>query len=222
MYIYSFSNYTDIPTDNLSDKKKLLIKRFNRTDNFINLALLGAQRCMKDIKINKDSSIYISSKNGNMNSTIKVLEAIFLENKLPMPFNFLNSVNASTLFFIAQNFNIEGKTIFINNFESAIVQAYIDVLNNKTTLIGNVDEAISDCELRQKRFKSKDIKEYSRWLLISSNSLTEKPIAKISDIKLTTDNKSPNDITNLFDFLESSSSSFNFIGKNLSLNITKL
>jgi len=221
MYIYAFSNYTDIVTDKLSDKKSLLTKRFSRTDNFINLALLGVQKCVQDIEIDPCSSIYLASRNGNMNTTIKVLEAIFRENRLPMPFNFLNSVNASTLFFIAQNFNIEGKTLFVDRFESALTQALIDVKNGKTVLVGDVEEAISDLEFHQKRFGIDKIEEYSRWLLISPKIMDIEPIAQIYNFELTTDNQSKSKIYEIFDFLSSTNKKFDFISENLIFSVKK-
>jgi len=222
MYIYAFSNYTDIVTDRLSDKKSMLTKRFSRTDNFINLALLGVQNCMQEIEIDKESSIYLASRNGNMNTTLKVLDAIFLQERLPMPFNFLNSVNASTLFFIAKNFNIEGKTLFLDSFESALSQAFVDAKNNKSILLGSVEEVISDLEFHKQRFKSKTIEEYSRWLLISHNISDKKPIAKISNIRLTISNQKESNLSDLFDFFEKSDNSFNFIGQNLIFDIKKI
>jgi len=222
MYIYAFSNYTDIVTDKLSDKKSLLTKRFSRTDNFINLALLGVQNCVQDIEINPCSSIYLASRNGNMNTTIKVLEAIFRQNRLPMPFNFLNSVNASTLFFVAQNFNIKGKTLFVDKFESALTQALIDVKNGKTVLVGTVEEAISDLEFHQKRFGSNKIEEYSRWLLISPKIIDREPIAQIYNFKLTTNNQAKSKIYEIFDFLSSINKQFDFIGENLIFSVEKI
>jgi len=221
MYIYAFSNYTDIVTDKLSDKKSLLTKRFSRTDNFINLALLGVQKCVQDIEIDPCSSIYLASRNGNMNTTIKVLEAIFRENQLPMPFNFLNSVNASTLFFVAQNFNIEGKTLFVDRFESALTQALIDVKNGKTVLVGAVEEAISDLEFHKNRFCNDKIEEYSRWLLISPKIIDIEPIAQIYNFELTTDNQSKSKIYEIFDFLSSTNKKFDFISENLIFSVKK-
>ncbi|MCK4442400.1 MAG: hypothetical protein KAU90_10365 [Sulfurovaceae bacterium] len=221
MYIYAFSNYHDIVIDKLSDKKTLLTKRFSRTDNFIDLALLGAQISMQNIEIDPCSSIYLASRNGNINSTIKVLEVIFRQNRLPMPFNFLNSVNQSTLFFVAQNFNIKGKTLFVDKFESALVQAFIDVQNSKTVLIGAVEEAISDLKLHQKRFGSDKIEEYSRWLVISPKLIDREPLAHIYNFKLTTENQIETKIDELFSFLGSRDEKFDFIGENLTFSVKK-
>jgi len=221
MYIYAFSNYTDIVTDKLSDKKSLLTKRFSRTDNFINLALLGVQKCVQNIEIDPCSSIYLASRNGNMNTTIKVLEAIFIENQLPMPFNFLNSVNASTLFFVAQNFKIEGKTLFVDRFESALTQALIDVKNGKTVLVGAIEEATSDLEFYKKRFNTDKIEEYSRWLLISPKIMDIEPIAQIYNFKLITDNQTESKVYEIFDFLSNTNKQFNFIGENLIFSVEK-
>ena len=79
MYIYDFFNHTEKIEEKASDKKPLLVKKFNRTDNFINLALYGAQKCVNTRILPKESNIYLASRNGNLNTTSKVLDAIFLQ-----------------------------------------------------------------------------------------------------------------------------------------------
>ena len=220
MYIYAFSNYRDIVTEKLSDKKPLLTQKFNRTDNFINLTLLGAQRCVHNISLDRDTSIYLASRNGNMNTTIKVLDAIFIKDRLPMPFNFLNSVNASKLFFLARNFGIEGKTLFVDRFESALPQAFVDVKQGKTVLLGVVEEAIEDLELHRERFGVDEIEESSRWLILSSKLNGLEPIAKIDNFRFATTSKRYSAIAELFLFLESRSDEvFEFYGENLSFRV---
>jgi len=197
-----------------------LTKKFNRADNFINLTLLGAQRCVNGISLDKQTSIYLASKNGNMNTTIKVLDAIFIKDKLPMPFNFLNSVNASKLFFLAKNFGIEGKTLFVDRFESALSQAFVDVKQRKTVLLGVVKEAIEDLELHRERFGVDEIEESSSWLILSSKLKDLEPIAKIDNFRLTSTTQPYSVVSDLFSFLERRDEVFEFRGENLSFRVT--
>ncbi len=222
MYIYAFSNYTQKVKDTLSIKKPLLKKKFNRTDNFIDLALLGAQQCVKDIPLAKQSSIYLASRNGNLNTTLKVLDTIFLQNKLPMPFQFLNTVNAAKLFYLAKSFSVEGKTLFVDRFESALPQAFVDVQKGKTVLLGIVSEVIEDLNLHEKRFGLKEKEEESRWILLSSQLKGFNPIAKISNLKFHADKE--NEVSKLFDYLEQEENKeiFYFKGKNLSFELKKI
>jgi len=221
MYICAFSNITEIVKDKLSYKKALLDRKFNRSDNFINLTLAGVQQCVKDRELPKDSSIYIASENGNINTTIKVLDSIFIQKKLPMPFNFLNTVNSITLFYVAKNFNIEGKAIFTDSFESALPQAFVDVAQGKTVLLGVVTEAISDLELHKKRFGDKEIVESSRWLLLSPKTDDVKAMASIEEFKLQTYTKAEHSQEELFTFLESEEEMFEFRGESLSFRVLK-
>jgi hypothetical protein len=131
---------------------------------------------------------------------MKILNAIFKQNRLPMPFNFLNSVNASILFFVAKNFGIEGKAIFTDTFESALVQAYVDEQTGKTLLLGNVSEAIADVDLHRKKFKVNEIVEQSQWLLISPKIEGKDAIAQISNLKVK--GSEANSLNDLFSFLE--------------------
>ena len=222
MYICSFSNITEIVKDKLSDKKALLDRKFNRSDNFINLTLAGVQQCVKDRELPKDSSIYIASENGNINTTMKVLDSIFIQKKPPMPFNFLNTVNSIKLFYVAKNFNIEGKAIFTDSFESALPQAFVDVAQGKTVLLGVVTEAISDLELHKKRFGDKEIVESSRWLLLSPKTDDFKAMASIEEFKLQTSTKAEHTQKELFTFLESEDEMFEFRGESLSFRVLKV
>ncbi len=224
MYIYAFSNHQEVVFEQLSDKKKLLKTRVNRADNFVNLTLLGIEKCLQNIVLKKETHLYISSKDGNINSTIKILEAIFRKKQLPMPFNFLNSVNASILFFVAKNFGLEGKGIFTDSFDSALLQAYVDVKNGKTVLIGRVNEAIADLDLHRKKFKVQEITEQSQWLVLSPKQEGENALAQISDVKIKTSEQATKHSTNdLFDFLEdnNSQSSYPFNCKHLSFVVRK-
>lgn len=207
MYLYAFSNHQETIVDKLSDKKKQLKNRVNRADNFVNLSLLGVEKCLNEMCLEKETNLYLSSQNGNINATIKILDAIFKKNQLPMPFNFLNSVNASILFFIAKSFGIEGKALFTDTFESALVQAYVDVKNGKTILLGHVNEAIADLELHRKKFNVSEIIEESQWLLLSPNIEGETAIAKISDLKIDTSKpKRKHTVNDLFTLLENQNS----------------
>jgi len=222
MYIYAMSNIKEIVKDKISDKKHLLNKKFNRTDNFINLTLAGVQKCVGNRVLDKETSIYIASHNGNLNTTIKVLNDIFIEKKLPMPFNFLNTVNSVKLFYVAKNFNLAGKGIFVDRFESALPQAFVDIKQGKTVLLGVVTEAISDLDLHREKFGDGEIEESSRWLFLSHTTIAnEAHIAKIEEFKLHPFTKAKTNEAELFSFLESDKELFEFRGENLSFKVQK-
>ena len=223
MYIYAFSNITERVEKSLSDKKSKLTQKFNRSDNFINLTLLGVQQCVQKRVLPKQTSVYIASKNGNMNTTLKVFDSIFIQKKLPMPFNFLNTVNSIKLFYVAKNFGLEGKTLFVDRFESALPQAFVDVKNGKTVLLGVVTEAIANLELHREKFETEDIIESSRWILLSPTNTDKKAIAKIESFSLEGSSDSILDNEErFFSFLESDEVLFSFRGDGVSFEIFKL
>jgi len=222
VYIYAFSNYTSEVIDTLSDKKSLLTTKFNRADNFINLVLLGAQKCVGDISLDKQSSIYLSSRDGNLNTTHKVMNAIFLKHQLPMPFNFLNSVNAAILFFVAKCFDIEGKTLFTDRFDSSFPQAVVDIQQGKTVLLGIANEVMADLDFYKNRMEDRAREERSRWLLLSSELKGLQPIAKIYDVELSAKLKENKSVSSLFYFLESGEGVFEFQGNNLFFRVEKV
>jgi len=223
MYIYDFFNYAEFLEDKARDKKPLLTQKFNRTDNFINLALYGAQKCVGERILPKDSVVYLASRNGNLNTTLKVLDTIFNQKNLPMPFSFLNSVNAAKLFYMAKSFKLEGKTLFVDRFESAIPQAFVDVKKNKTVLLGYVTEVVEDLALHTKLFAGLAKVEESRWLLLSPKVEEKKALAHISNIQFGMQ-ETEEMYSKLFSFLEEGvlGDNFYFRGDNLSFNVEKL
>ncbi|NEW61718.1 hypothetical protein GSY74_10510 [Sulfurovum sp. bin170] len=222
MYIYAFSNHTEEVTETLSNKKMHLKKRVNRADNYINLTLLGAEKCIEDTILAPESSLYVASNNGNLNSSVKILKDIFLNKQLPMPFTFLNGVNVSTLFYVAKHFNIKGKTLFVDRFESAIPQAFVDVKNGKTVLLGMVDEATEDLELYRDRFQCETITESSRWLLLLPQPQEDTPpIAQIIDIAWDESSEERGDVAKLFTFLEEGEGVFDFKQNSLSFRVVR-
>ena len=223
MYIYAFSNITERVEESLSDKKLRLTQKFNRSDNFINLTLLGVQQCVQKRVLPKQTSVYIASKNGNMNTTLKVFDSIFIQKKLPMPFNFLNTVNSIKLFYVAKNFGLEGKTLFVDRFESALPQAFVDVKNGKTVLLGVVTEAIANLELHREKFGTEEIIESSRWILLSPTNTDKKAIAKIENFSLEGSSAStPHNEERFFSFLESDEVLFSFRGDGVSFEVWKV
>jgi hypothetical protein len=221
VYVYAFSNHRELVEKELSNKKALLKKRVNRSDNFVNLALLGAEKCLEELELDKETNLYMASNNGNMNACVKVLSAIFKEKKRPMPFNFLNAVNASILFFIAKSFGIEGKGIFSDLFETALPQAYVDVLKGKEVLLGVVNEAMADLVLHRKKFSCTEIEEHSCWLFLSASEKKGEAIASIE--ALTFDDAMHNEhaTAELFAFLEEGEGRYHFRSRHLSFVVIK-
>jgi hypothetical protein len=160
-----------------------------------------------------NTSVYIASRNGNINTTIKVMDSIFIQKKLPMPFNFLNTVNSIKLFYVAKHFELEGKAIFVDRFESALPQAFVDVKNGKTVLLGIVTEAIADPKLHREKFGAGEIEESSRWLLLSPKIEGVVPIAIIDELKLSSRRDTQSKTVDLFSFLENNGNDFLFKGK---------
>lgn len=222
MYIYAFANYTQSYDTHTPGKKSLLSTKFNRTDNFIDLALLGAQKCVSNITLPEDTSIYLSSEDGNLNTTSNVLKSIFFESKAPMPFDFLNSVNAASLYYIARNFNLSGKSIFSANFDSLFPQIYSDLLQGKTVLAGSVTEVFEDLQLHQKRFPNTPREEYSRWILLSEKLEGLKPLAKITHFQMHQENENRHWEETFFNFLESCKTSLHLHTSYFSFTIEKI
>jgi hypothetical protein len=109
----------------------------------------------------------------------------------------------------------------MDRFESALPQAFSELKHGRDVLLGTVKEAIEDLELHKKKFPNEEIKENSRWLLLSSEQKKMKPIAEIYDLELTSTTQAKSLVSDFFSFLESTDEKFEFRGENLSFKARK-
>jgi hypothetical protein len=151
-------------------------EHFRRLDRFIELALLGSGECTAGRTLVADCGLYISSGIGPIGTNILVQDAVSRDAKLPMPFNFVNTLGSSAGYYVGKNLGLAGESIFVSRrgggFGAAIACAIADLESGVVSqmLIG----AIEECPLPVQRFRDlvglppeAITAEGSHWLLLA-------------------------------------------------------
>ena len=150
MFIHHVSAYVGAPAE-VSVLKEELRRHtdvyFRRVSRFVLLALIGASSCVAGHQPDRDTSVYLTTENGNLADTDSVLSQLYRRHSLPLPFNFINTMANTASFYIAQGLGLEGRNLSISSrnlsFERGLELLKIDMDMGfvRRALIGLVDEA---------------------------------------------------------------------------------
>jgi len=153
--------------------KKITDIKFRRAGRFSQAVLSGALSCL-DRSDEVDFTVYFGTANGDVDSTIKSQDNIFLHNRFPLPFSFINTLSNTPLFFLLQHLGSNTLGISLAHsyfaFENALSLAFADLNTNRTknALVGVCDtwyEPIEDAF----RLIDKSFYEFSAWILIDKD-----------------------------------------------------
>lgn len=120
LYIKGYSKYA-------GDRAKLHLKQAlkeeygldtRRQDDFIYLAVYGAQKLKENVTINADDELYLTSGAGNIDIIARVNNSVFEKKQAIMPFDFINMLGNTTNYYVATSLGLKSKNIFqiSNNF----------------------------------------------------------------------------------------------------------
>jgi hypothetical protein len=162
-------------------------ERFRRMDRFIELALLGSGECAGGKPLAADCGLYISSGIGPIGTNVLVQDAVSRDAKLPMPFNFVNTLGSSAGFYVGKNLGLTGESTFLcrrgGSFGAALACAAADLELGLVSqaLVG----AIEECLLPTRRFRelvglapNAQMAEGSHWLLLSRAEVGGTPVTQ--------------------------------------------
>lgn len=146
-----------------------------RIGRFIQLALIGAGRCLKPGTAPAGTGVYLASGRGDLEVTLTVLRDIFERHEAPMPLNFVNTVSNSACYYLARTLRISGPSAFATSryspFETALRLAWLDFARGTpAALVGAVDVCVPPVsEHRQRICVAADatVGEASHWLLLA-------------------------------------------------------
>ncbi|MCD6433088.1 MAG: hypothetical protein J7L21_03520 [Sulfurimonas sp.] len=167
LYIKNYSSYR---SDNDSvEIKKVLKQKYKldtrRQDEFIHLAVYGAQLLKEKVDISEDDELYLTSGIGNIDVVQRTNTYIYEENQPLKLFDFINLLGNTTSYYVAASLGISGKNIFqiSDNFTyiNSLVSLYASISNSKKNailcaidLVNTPDEVIKrvlgideDCEV---------------------------------------------------------------------------
>ncbi len=185
LYILSVGHYVKRVDEGSEDplpELKTLVKEstgkaIRRITRFVQLALVGASRCCKDVDVDKHAGVYFASCRGDTGVTVDLLNGLVREQQPPAPLTFVNSVSNAACFQVAKSVDVFGSSNFITNrydpIFAALQLAQSDFMaqSTQTALIGTVDCCALPLSEHRKRVgvaNTQGLAEASNWLLLAS------------------------------------------------------
>lgn len=187
-YVNEISHSQENNETPLVDLKKIVKessgKAIRRITRFVQLAVIGANRCCKGIELDSNASVYFSSCRGDTGVTVDLLNGLVRDQQPPAPLSFVNSVSNAACFQVAKSVGALGASNFITNrFDpifSALQLSWSDFAMGTRTqaLIGSVDCCSEPLNNHRRRIHVDtqadadiELAEASNWLLVSSEPM---------------------------------------------------
>jgi len=152
---------------------------YRRIDRFVQLALVGSAHCVRGVKLHADCGIYMGSTHGPLTSNIRVQEQMLRGRELPKPFNFVNTLGSISGFYVADNLQLSGPSLFVSRYgrslEAALETALTDLATEAVgqALVGVVEEAplpLDNQRLRLQVDADVTLGEGSHWILLGPSA----------------------------------------------------
>ncbi len=147
-----------------------------RVGRFVQLALLGAGRCVEDRSLPRDTAIYVTSCRGDLEITLEALVEMCENGRPPAPFAFINAVGNAAGFHLAKAFGVSGRCQFVTRrhapLESVLSLAALDMAHGGVTsvLLGSIEMCTMPLEEHRARIgvaPGARVGEGSHWLLLA-------------------------------------------------------
>lgn len=141
LYIKNYSSYRSDKED--VDIKKELKQKYKydtrRQDEFIHLAVYGAQLLKDKTEINEDDELYVTSGVGNIDVVQRTNTNVYENNQFIRLFDFINLLGNTTSYYVASALEVKGKNIFqiSDNFTyiNSLISLYASIKNSKKDAI---------------------------------------------------------------------------------------
>lgn len=158
--------------------------RVRRVNRFIELALLGAARCLKRMAQAPapDTALYLCSDTGMLDQTAALLQNMQSTSAVPKPFEFMNLSGSMASFQVAQQFSLNGPQLCLHghyaSFEQALQLLMLQSAPHSRALVGVVEEGSwPESDQRQRLSWSGSLVEFSHWFYFDRDCAS--PIASI-------------------------------------------
>lgn len=196
MKILAHGHYSQPVTSELPPLKELVRETtgqpVRRVGRLIQLALIGAGRCLHGQPLPADTAVYLSSGRGDLEITLEVLEQMVEQGLPPKPLSFINTVSNSACFYLARHFGLHGRNHFVTRrrapLESALQLAALDMAEGavQTALLGSVDICTQPLDQHRKRLAvaaDTVIGEGSHWFLLASDGYPGDSIGQVTAVE---------------------------------------
>jgi hypothetical protein len=163
-----------------------------RVGRFVQLALIGAGRCVNGRTLPADTATYFTSGRGDLETTLQVLEQMCVEHRPPAPFDFINTVGNSACFHVAKCFGLSGRSQFVTSrlapLEAALRLAALDMAhaNVKTALVGSADMCTAPLASHRARIGvsgDTPVGEGSHWFLLGADEGSRAPLGFVRSVR---------------------------------------
>ncbi|WP_420471493.1 beta-ketoacyl synthase N-terminal-like domain-containing protein [Brevundimonas sp. FT23042] len=167
----------DVPSDLRPLTAAETGKPVRRIGRFIQAALIGATRCVGGRALPADTAVYMTSRRGDLEVTLEVMEPLFKQGEAPKPLSFINTVSNAACFYVARHFGLHGRSCFLSNthfsFETALQLALLDIETGqvRSALVGTVDIAAGPTGIHRRRLRLPEdapVAEASHWLWLAA------------------------------------------------------
>lgn len=154
-------------------------KPYRRIDRFVQLALIGSARCALRAELRPDCGVYLGSTHGPLTSIIRVHQQMLRDRELPKPFNFVNTLGSIAAFYVADNLQLNGPSLFVSrharSLEAVLEAALTDLAFGavEQALVGVVEEVPLPFADQRRRLRVADdavLGEGSHWMLLAASS----------------------------------------------------
>jgi hypothetical protein len=192
MFVHASGVHSTLPQgqqpDLAAELKAMTGKFWRRTDHYIQLALLGAHKAVREKKLPENTALYLTSGQGNISVFERICEQRRNQNLLPKPVDFINLLSNSAGFYLASHLGLEGKNIFVTHHNFPVQMALLAAQNDlrlgkqEMALVGGVDEWIPEQELACKLLgvpPETSLGEASNWILLSGEAADNIPMLEI-------------------------------------------
>lgn len=146
-----------------------------RVGRFVQLALVGAGRCLSGATLPAETATYFTSCRGDLETMVDALAQVCVHGRPPAPFAFINTVANSACFHIAKSFGLRGRSQFVTSrhapLEAALRLAALDMTHAgvTTALIGSADMCTAPLSAHRVRIgvaPDTPVGEGSHWFLL--------------------------------------------------------
>lgn len=180
-------NYKETESVDIKAACKLVAPKFvRRTDNFIQLAILGVQQLQQKTSITSNCALYLTSGQGNLSVFQRLCEQKVIEKSPPKPVDFINSLSNTAGFYVSQFLQLDSKNSNLSHIsfvvEMALLLAKSDLVLGKehSILLGGVDQLLADSHFSRLALGVNDsipLGQGSNWVLL--NRLKHNALASV-------------------------------------------
>jgi hypothetical protein len=167
-----------------------------RIGRFVQLALIGAGRCVNGRALPAETATYFTSCRGDLDTTLDTLVRMCERDQPPTPFAFVNTVGNSACFHVAQIFAVRGRSQFVTRrygpLESALRIAALDMAQGgvRTALLGSAEICTVPLAAHRARIgiaPGISVGEASHWFLLTADEEFGAPIGVVRSVRSFTD-----------------------------------